>query len=170
MASLIEDLISTLEKENDEYVKLVQLAKKMTPVIIKGDVVELNEMVAEEQGFADRLSALEKKREEVVTDIAIVLNKDADTLTVKHIIELLKGQDKVQKQLSDIHDRLRSTLGDMSAVDEINRQLIQESLELVNFNINYINGLNQLPEMANYNRGAYNEQTSLINSTFDAKN
>ena len=92
------------------------------------------------------------------------------TLTVKHIIELLAGQDKVQQMLSDVHDRLKLTLNDMVVINNVNKQLIEESLEIVNFNINYINGLNQLPETANYNKGAYNQQSPLVNSRFDAKN
>ena len=170
MASLIEVLINTLEEENDEYVKLLQLAKEKTPVIIKGDVTALNEMTAREQKYTDRLAALESKREEVLGDIATVLNKDVKTLTVKMIIELLAGQDKAQRLLSEVHDRLKLTLNDMVVVNDINKQLIEESLEIVNFNINYINGLNQMPETANYNKGAYNTQVPLVNSRFDAKN
>lgn len=170
MASLIEVLIQTLDAENDEYAKLLQLAKEKTPIIIKGDVAALNEMTAREQEHTDRLAALEGKREEVISDIATVLNKDVNTLTVKHIIQLLEGQDKVQGQLSDVHDRLRLTLNDMVVVNDINKQLIEESLEIVNFNINFLNGLNQLPETANYNKGAYNTQSALVNSRFDAKN
>ena len=170
MASLIENLIWTLEEENQEYKKLLELAKEKTSVIIQGDVAKLNEMTAREQEHTDRLAALEGRREEVIGDIATVLNKDVGTLTVKHIIELLAGQDKVQQMLSDVHDRLKLTLNDMVVINDVNKQLIEESLEIVNFNINYINGLNQLPETANYNKGAYNQQSPLVNSRFDAKN
>lgn len=170
MASLIEELINTLESENTEYVELVKISKEKTSVIIKGDVVRLNEMVALEQTHTDRLATLEKKRAEVVNDIAIVLNKDVDTLTVRHIIDLLKGQDKEQLKLADVHDRLKLTLNDMVVINNINKQLLEESLELVDFNINYINGLNQMPETANYTRGAYNSGSGVVNSRFDAKN
>lgn len=170
MASLIEELINTLDKENTEYTELIKLSKEKTSVIIKGDVAKLNEMTALEQVHTDKIVALERKRTDIVNDIATVLNKDVDTLTVKHIVDLLKGQDKEQEMLSDVHDKLKLTLNDMVVINDINKQLIQESLELVDFNINYINGLNQMPETANYTRGAYNSGSGVVNSRFDAKN
>lgn len=170
MASLIEELINTLENEDTEYTELVKISKEKTSVIVKGDVAKLNEITSLEQVHTDRIAALERKRTDVVKDIATVLNKDVDTLTVRHIINLLKGQDKEQQRLSDVHDRLRLTLNDMVVINDINKQLIQESLELVDFNINYINGLNQMPETANYTKGAYNTGSGVVNSRFDAKN
>lgn len=170
MASLIEELIDTLDKENTEYTELVKISKEKTSVIIKDDVAKLNEITTLEQIHTDRLASLEKKREDVVKDIATVLNKDVEKLTIKNIVNLLKGQDKEQNMLSDVHDKLKNTLAQVVAINDINKQLIQESLELVDFNINYINGLNQMPETANYTREAYNSGSGLVNSRFDAKN
>lgn len=170
MASLIEELISTLDLENKEYEQLLQLSKEKTQIIIEGDVGKLNEIVALEQVHTDKIAALEGRRTEVVTDIATVLNKDVETLTVRSITELLKGQDKEQKALAAVHDKLKLTLNDMVVINDINKQLIEESLELINFNINYINGLNQMPEMANYTKGAYNSPNNIVNSRFEAKN
>lgn len=170
MASLIEELIRTLDLENSEYEKLLKLSKEKTPIIIEGNIEKLNEMVALEQQHTDRITALENKRIEVVTDIATVLNKDVNTLTVRHIIDLLKGQDKEQNMLAAVHDKLKLTLNDMVVINDINKQLLEESLELVDFNINFINGLSQMPEMANYTKGAYNSSSGIVNSRFDAKN
>lgn len=169
MASLIENLINTLEEENSHYEILLKLSKEKSGVIIKNDIQTLREMVAKEQEHTDRLVALESKREEVVTDIATVLNKDVNTLTVKKIIELLQGQEEVQKKLSVVHDRLKRTLNDMVVVNELNKELLAESLEMVEFNINYLNGLKQMPETANYTNKAYGAE-GYVMSTFDAKN
>lgn len=169
MASLIEDLINTLDMEDKEYAELLKLSQEKTPVIIAGDVAKLNDMIAKEQEHTDRLAALEQKRTQVVSDIATVLNKDVQDLTIKNIIALLKGQDKEQNALANVHDRLRLTLNDMVVVNEINKQLIEESLEIVDFNINYLNSINQMPVTANYTKNAYNA-SGISNSTFDAKN
>lgn len=169
MASLIDELINTLKLENTEYEELLKLSKEKTPIIIKGDVTLLNEIVAKEQIHTDSLATLESKRTQVVLDIATVLNKDVNTLTIKEIIGLLKGQDEVQKTLSEAHDKLKMTLNDMVVINDINKQLIEESLELIDFNINLINSYNQFPETANYTKNAYNAGT-ISNSRFDAKN
>lgn len=168
MASLIDELINTLSLENTEYEELLKISKEKTNIIIKSDIEVLREMVAQEQVHTDKLAALESKRTEVLSDIATVLNKDVNTLTIRNIVHLLKGQDKEQAELAKVHDQLKSTLNDMVVINEINRQLIEESLELIDFNINYINGMSQMPETANYNKNAYNAD-NYVNSTFDAK-
>ncbi len=169
MASLIEELITTLKEETVEYEALLELSTEKTGIIVRDDIQNLNEMVAKEQSYLDRIANLEKKRTEVMQDIAIVLNKDVNTLTVKGISELLEGQKKEQQELSQTRDKLKKLLTGVEAVNEMNKGLIEEALEMINFNINYINGLSQLPETANYTRDAYN-QNQMGLSTFDAKN
>lgn len=171
MASLIEELTDVLDKENDEYTELLKLSKEKTPVIVQGDVKKLNDIVAMEQVHTDKIASLESRRNETINDIATVLNKDVKTLTVRHIIDLLQGQKKEQQALAAVHDKLKMTLNDMVVINEINKQLIEESLELVNFNINYINSLNHMPETANYSKDAYNTSNAALGgSRFDAKN
>ncbi len=169
MASLIEELIDTLDLENNEYMELLELSKQKTPIIINGEIEALNNITAKEQEHTDNLAALENKRTQVVEDIATVLNMDVKTITVKKIIDLLNGQEKEQNALAEVHDKLKMTLNDMAVINDMNKQLLQESLELVDFDINFINSLNQYPETANYTKNAYNAST-YANSTFDAKN
>lgn len=169
MASLIEELIDTLDKENTEYEALLELSTQKTGIIVKDDIAGLNEMIAKEQVHLDKIANLDKKRIEVINDIAIVLNKDVNTLTVKGVINLLEGQKEEQQQLARVHDRLKKTLRSVEAVNEMNKGLIEEALELINFNINYINGLSQIPETANYTKDAYN-QSQIGIATFDKKN
>ena len=138
MASLIEELITTLKEETVEYEALLELSTEKTGIIVRDDIQNLNEMVAKEQSHLDRIANLEKKRTEVMKDIAIVLNKDVNTLTVKGISELLEGQKKEQQELSQTRDKLKKLLTGVEAVNEMNKGLIEEALEMINFNINYI--------------------------------
>ena len=148
MASLIEELIDTLDLENNEYTELLELSKQKTPIIINGEIEVLNNITAKEQEHTDKIAALENKRTQVVEDIATVLNMDVKTITVKKIIDLLNGQEKEQNALAEVHDKLKMTLNDMAVINDMNKQLIQESLELVDFDINFLNSLNQYPEMS----------------------
>lgn len=169
MASLIDELIDTLDKENTEYEALLELSTQKTGIIVKDDITSLNEMMAREQVHLDKITNLEKKRIETINDIAIVLNMDVNTLTVKGIAELIKEQEDEYARLSAVHDKLKKTLDKVSTVNEINKGLVQDSLDMIEFNINYLNGFNQIPETANYTRDAYNQGQMGV-ATFDAKN
>ena len=61
MASLVEVLIDTLTKEESEYVTLLDLSRKKTPVIVAGEVEKLQKITDEEQSVVDRLVALARE-------------------------------------------------------------------------------------------------------------
>lgn len=170
MASLIEELITVLEEEDKVYQMLMTLSKEKTPVIVKGNLEKLKEITAVEQALVDKLVRLEKRRTDVVGDMALVLNQKEEDLTVRNIVNILKGQEEEKKRLSLVHDSLKQTLEGIQRLNEMNMNLINSSLEMVEFNINMVKGLYQAPEMGNYGRDAYNTESIMGYGVFDAKN
>lgn len=169
MASLIEELITTLEKENEIYKELIPIAEKKTRVIIKNDLEALREITKNEQDAVDRITALEGKREEVVTNIGIVLNQKADELNLKKIIQILKKQPEEQQKLSRLRDSLKASVNRLSQINAQNKVLIDESLEMIEFNMNLIQSTRMSPGN-NYDRGAQTTNTPLVsNGRFDAR-
>ena len=170
MASLIEELINVLEKENTEYEGLLELSLEKTGIIIRADVEQLSRMIEKEQLVVDRIIALEKKRTEVSNDIANVLNKDVKTLTLSRLIELLSSQTKERNALASIHDRLSLTMKRMVEVNERNQALLKESMVMLQFEMNIVQGLRRGPETNNYGKDAYRSGNyTLPSRSFDAK-
>lgn len=66
MASLIDNLITTLNTENDEYAALLDLSMEKTGIIVKGDVDALNNIVECEQEVIERIIVLEKNVKNVL--------------------------------------------------------------------------------------------------------
>ncbi len=170
MASLIDILIDTLEKENTEYESLLELGLEKTGIIIRNDVDELSRMVEKEQLVMERIIALEKKRTEASNDIADVLNKDVKTLTLTRLIELLSSQKKERDALVSIHDRLSLTMKRMVDVNERNKALLDESMDMLKFEMNLVQSIRRGPETNNYGRDAYiSNNYSLPDNKFDKK-
>lgn len=171
MASLIDELINVLNTENDEYRVLLKLSHEKTPIIVRGDVDALKDMTLKEQTHLDTVLKLEKKRQEVIIDMATVLNLNKEDITVKKLVNVLGGQPEVQKRLSLVHDELIVTLKNFNVVNELNKQLLKDSLEMNEFNLNLIRNRDQAPETANYNSNSNyageNEMTT--QGLFDAK-
>lgn len=170
MASLIEELITVLEEEDKIYKMLMTLSTEKTPIIIKGNLEKLKEITGIEQALVEKLVRMEKRRTDVVDDMALVLNKKVEDLTVRNIVKMLEGQEEEKKRLSLVHDSLKQTLDGISRLNEMNMNLINSSLEMVEFNINMLKGLYQAPETGNYGRDAYNTQSILGYGVFDARN
>lgn len=170
MASLIEELIDTLNKENIEYEKLLELSKSKATAIVSRNIPALEKITDDEQTVVTAISNLDAKRAQVTRDIADVINKDVETLKLSVLIELLSKQPAEQNALSEIHDKLKSTVGSVRSINESNRQLIDQSLEMVEFDLNMMRAMRQAPETNNYGRSAVSVGETLGSVRgFDAK-
>ena len=171
MASLMENLIEVLEKESGEYENLLALSTRKTPVIVAGNLEELAKITDEEQIVVGRIGRLDAKRQEVFADIANVINKDVKTLKLSDLIEILKQRPEEQQKLAKVHDKLKTAVHEVQKVNGQNRTLIQNALEMVEFDMNMLQAMKTAPETANYNRGAYNtgEHMGVGGGGFDAK-
>jgi len=171
LASLMENLISILETETSEYEILVGLSTKKTPIIIKGYLDALQQITDEEQIVVGRIQRLEKQREEVIGDIANVINKDVTELKLVNLIEMLRDRPEESEKLASVHDKLKDVLGRMVRVNEQNRELLTNAMEMVEFDMNILQSMKAAPETANYTKGAYTSGDIMgVNAgRFDAK-
>lgn len=171
MASLMENLISILDEESKEYDKLLQLTIKKTPVIVSENLDELARITDEEQLELSKIQNLDKKRDEAISDIANVLNKDVETLNLRKLIRIMAGRPSEQRALAESYDRLIAAAKQVEMVNARNAELIQSALDMVHFNMNMIQSAKSAPESANYNKSAYSAGASLgVNrKSFDAK-
>lgn len=171
MASLMENLIEALEQECIEYEGLLSLSQKKTSVIVSGNLEELQKITDDEQESVGRINHLEKKRVEVTADIANVLNKDVATLKLANLIEMMSARQEEQKRLAAAHDRLQRAVHELRRINEQNRELLANALEMVEFEMSLLQASNAAPETANYTKNAYNagDTMGIANGRFDAK-
>ena len=101
MASLIETLIDVLDKENTEYQGLLKLSEEKTTAIVNGNVERLQEILGLEQRSIDKINKLDAFRDENVGDICNVLNIPRKGIKIENIADMLSGQPKDAKALTD---------------------------------------------------------------------
>ena len=171
MASLMENLIEVLGQESEEYEGLLALSQKKMRIIAGANLEDLQKITDDEQEVVSRLNRLEKRRIEVAADIANVLNKDVETMKLTNLIEMLSARPAEQAALAAVHDRLKSVVREVQRTNEQNRELLEEALELVNFEMNMLQAYKAAPETANYTRSAYNSgaQMGVDSGGFDTK-
>lgn len=169
MASLMEDFMDILEKENGEYERLTELSVQKRQIIIDGDVPALEDMTGREQEITSNLKNLENKREQVVKDMAIVLSKDPEELTITNMIAFLNKQPEEQQKLQSIRERLKSTLTKMADINTQNEILLNQAMEMVEFDLTLFKSMRQAPTTANYDKRANNTGEVLGSRGFDAK-
>lgn len=170
MASLIENLITILEQESELYERLIKESMDKTPVIVSNDLQRLSEANDREQRIVDEITSISHKRNQALGEIATVLGKDADTITVSEVIELMAKQPEFQHPLIAVRDKMLKQADLLRQVNVHNQNLLKESLEMTEYSINLMQSMNQAPETANYNKGSYSGATlGGAYSSFDAK-
>lgn len=171
MASLIENLMDTLNRESEEYEALVELSKKKTPVVIRGDLEALQAITDEEQLAAGRINHIENERRNVMKEIAGVLNTDVEALKLADMVRVLERRPAERQKMEDCQNRLKSAVYQMKQINEHNLELIERALEMAQFELNLYQSMKSAPETANYNRAAYNDGSVIGSSRgrFDAK-
>lgn len=167
MAGMIQQLTEVLENELDNYNKLLEIALKKTPIIIKGNIDELKLLVAQENEIVGNNQHIEKNRISIMNDISMVLNKEKDNLTLNNLIGLLNSQEEEQAKLKYISTMLSKTLNDLKIANKQNGELINQSLEYLDFNMNMIRSSQSLPPLSYQNDGI--EKQSEGRNFFDRK-
>lgn len=169
MASLMDNLVEVLEEENTQYEQLVELSKEKKEAIVKADVQKLEEITAQEQEISSQLRNLDVRRDSVLKDMSDVLGKDFEEMTITRLIGYLDQQPKEQARLSEIRAKILETGNQMQQWNKRNEALLNQALEMVEFDLTLFKSMRQAPETANYNKDACSTGDLLGNSGFDTK-
>lgn len=169
MASLVEELINVLAEEESIYKKLTEYGEKKRQIIIDADIPELEKLTDLEQQASDELLTKSNKQIALLGDIATVLGKTDEKMTVTRLIGYLDKQPDIQSKLTETRDSLLDTADQMQKINNLNSQLLAQAIEMTEFDITLFKSMRQAPETANYDKSAYNTGTILGSSGFDAK-
>lgn len=166
MAGLIYEFIDELKQEKAVYEKLIEFADAKRGLIIKGDTENIASLNEQEEKVVMALKALEKRRTQLMSDIAMILNLKGAAVTITQIEEAVKSQPEEAAALGKIKVELVDVLRKLKILNDENAVLIDNSLEYAQFSINVIQStMGGQPMTANY--GGNEEKRN--DSFFDAK-
>lgn len=138
MKKMIEDLLLVLAKERDIYKEAVNIAEEKKSVIIDGKIKELEKMTAREQALVASLVKLENMRGKILEDLVRSLQVEH----VNSLNDLMVYLDESSKaKIEDIKVELGQAVRALQDKNELNGKLIEQSLDLVNLNIELMGAL-----------------------------
>ncbi|MDF2521326.1 MAG: FlgN protein [Clostridia bacterium] len=130
-----EKIIDILNKENGHYKDLLELSNKKKNTVIEGKVSELDKIVKFEQNLIFDLGQLEKLREQELQKLCEMLGVNGKT-NVSEIIKHLP--EPLAQKLLELQKSLGNTISELQNVNNINGQLIQQSLDYIEYSVNMI--------------------------------
>lgn len=145
MAGMMDQLVGILTEQTERYEELLGLSKEKRDVIIENDVESLTKINHLENLVVSQAQKLEKKRMELIKDMAVVLAQKESDLTLTRLIELMEGKEE-SKSLIEARDRIKDVLDELKEVNSQNGQLIENALEYIEYSNNLIRtSVNQQP-------------------------
>lgn len=152
MAGIIYDLVDILTQQKECYEGLNTLAVYKTEAVTNKSLELIMQIVDKEEEFIGRLTLLEKKRESILKDISLVTGIPFGTITVASIVEKIGKNQEVATTLNSLKDELRDLMNQLKKQNELNRSILEQSLEFVDFSVNALQSVHQTGLTPNYGR------------------
>ena len=157
-------IIENMKKLVQIHEAILELATEKTTCLTKGDISHLKSIMQKEAVLLKQLQRLEQERQRLVLFFmrSKGLVTESGTLT-----ELLPHVDEEeQKTLSSFQKHLIQLITKLKEKNELNQQLIQDSLRFVNLSLDV---LHPEQETGNYGRPDKEDDEPLGRSLFDSK-
>ena len=137
MASLIEELVATLKEQKTNYEELLILTEEKAKVVKANDIATLTQITSAETVIVGKNQKLDTKREGIVNNIGIVLNHNAEDLTLTKIAEIITNEDE-KEEIRQLRDELKEILNTLKLRNNENKVLIETSLDHIEFTVNLL--------------------------------
>lgn len=121
---------------------LAEIARKKTEIIKVGDIEQFQDLQKNEQKHILAIQKVNRNREQAVTEL--LPNNESPTITdcLPHLNETNRGK------LVKLKDDLVNILGELQQQNDLNQQLIAQSLDFINVNVQML-----LPQQQQMNYG-----------------
>ncbi|WP_337103583.1 flagellar protein FlgN [Paenibacillus sp. YIM B09110] len=127
-------IVRLLQQQHELYERLLELEQSKKPLIIANDVVQLNVITQKEKLLATTAEELEKKR---VFETARYYKDMGFRFRSGVMTELIKSVSNAdeKQELMKLQQELGGLLQELKLVNDLNQQLIHQSLTFINFSI-----------------------------------
>ncbi|AMQ21730.1 flagellar protein FlgN [Geobacillus sp. JS12] len=118
------ELIHLLRAHVELHGSLLALARRKTEVLKKNDIEALSALLADEQKHILAIRQLEERRQRWLKE---TLGDEA--ATISRCVEMATGKER--EELEECQARLQTAVAAVAEANELNRQLIEQSLQFV---------------------------------------
>ncbi len=151
-----EELMELLKEELKVCKNLLDITLKKTDLLVGGEVESLKKITEREEDLINRMGTLEENRQKLL-----------DQWGIKKTIPLSKIIYKIPEETHDLEEvvlELTKVLEEIGIRNQLNSQLLKDSLEWIDFNVNLLTNT-KVP--TTYKKD--DERKILNNSLFDRK-
>lgn len=157
-------IIVTLRTLIKLYTHLLQVSKQKTEAIKDYQLEPLEELLVTERKLIQQIEKAESKRYQAVEAWFDSNESSGTKRTITVMLEKLAADDSIKTELERLSTQLRDLLTELKKQEELNQQLLAQSLQFVHLSLNMMN-----PSMEQINYGQNDTSPLLKRSVFDSK-
>ena len=129
MHTLLTELATLLRQEIDRYRHLLTLVRRERRQIVQGELAGLVGVVQKKEAVTRELEQVEAARVSVLKRIAGESGREEESLTLARVVEIAPRE--IKSTLADLLAEFRGVVGLLIAANDVNRDLLDKSLEFV---------------------------------------
>ena len=162
----VQDIVRILDEQEELYGQLLETANEKTPVLVKGDIDQLNAIVQKERKLIARAEQLEQQRILATHRHFVSLGYISRMNTLREVIQSV-NQPELKQRLIEQQQELSRLLEELRRVNDLNQQLIRQSLAFIEYSIELLVG-NPAEDIV-YQHPQKNQGTGGRNGVFDRR-
>lgn len=129
----IKQLLTILQDEAGLYEQMLELCREETKVLVAGNVMRLDEIVQLQSRLIAQLGKAEMERAQCIGIIADELGMKADEVNISALIKRVSEPQALD--LKRMQSRLSGMLAEFKKINELNSQLIKNSIDFIDYTL-----------------------------------
>jgi len=129
----LNQLLTLMDEQVKVMADLTALSKKKSEVLVDGNIEGLDVLLRGEQALIWQMGRLEDKRFHLQMDLASQLQIHPSQLTLEKLVKAVP-QD-LAKRCEAVAERYGESAGELSQVNQLNSELIQQAMAYVDFSL-----------------------------------
>lgn len=133
------DLMNVLKEIYSYHREMIELATRKKEILINGEIDELSKLIGLESSWVKKIGHLEEKRMSILHAFLQENRYEVKDITMSELTEVLTSSDE-KNQLLAMNQKLQSAIDEIQNLNELNTQLIEQSLQYISNSVELITG------------------------------
>ncbi len=129
MADPFESVVGLLQEEAEAHRRLLELAREEQRALVRGDVAELQRVVAAQEEVVGHVRSLERARMQLLELVAERVGRPVEGLSLRELVAACPPD--VGRRLNEQREQLVAVLRELADVNKANALLVRAHLEYV---------------------------------------
>lgn len=161
------EIINIVKEEIRVYREILLLSNEKRQILVEGKATELDRIVRIEQKLSTEVVKLEQERDRLLQEAVEAGDIDKEDIIVSKLIK--KMDEAAGKSINDASTELMGLLEAIKEINDINGELIKQSLDYIEYTVNIMSSTTQATNLTYGSDSVDGKKAGSKKTFFDSK-